>query len=236
MSVLDGLLDPRIRIAHGDPRANWPVALPAEEAAIAGAVASRRREFRAGRAVARQAMRGLAVTPAAIPVRDDRSPVWPEGIVGSISHCDDLCVAAVGSVEDGWLAIGIDVEPRAPLPPELVAEVCGAEEQKWLAEQQFYGSGELARLIFCAKECVYKAQYALSHRLFGFDVLTIRIDPENARFTARFARNAAPFLAGDELEGRYAMDAAHIVAAIALRREHLTASAPRRQEVLPQHG
>jgi len=236
MSILDGLLDPQIRLAHGDPRANWPAGPPIEEASLERAVESRRREFRAGRTVARHAMLSLAAPSAAIAVRADRSPAWPHGLVGSISHCDDLCIAAVGRIDQGWLAIGIDVEARAALLPELVAEVCGPEEQDWLTGLPIADRGVFARLIFSAKECAYKCQHTLSSRLLDFNALTTRIDQASGRFVARFNQSATPFVAGDELVGRYRMDADHIVTAIALRHNHMAANAAGQGEALGVHG
>lgn len=234
MMQLDGLLDPRIQLAQGDPRANWPAVLPVEEASIERAVDRRRREFRAGRSVARQAMLALGSRPEAIAMRADRSPAWPEGLVGSISHCEDLCVAVVARSDQGWLAVGVDVETRAALPMELLEVVCGAEEREWLAGLPMADRGDFARLIFSAKECVYKCQHSLSGRLFDFDALTIRVDRSSGEFTARFNLTATPFLAGDELNGRYLMDDSHIVTAVALRRDWMTADG--RQEALRDHG
>lgn len=236
MRLLDDLFDATIRLAHGDPRADWPMVLPVEEAAIQRAVERRRREFRAGRTFARRAMLALGVPGAAIKARTDRSPAWPDGVVGSISHCDDVCVAAVGRANDGWLAIGIDIEQRASLPPELATEVCGSEEQVWLASLPAAERGDFARLIFSAKECAYKCQHVLSGRLLAFDALTIRIDPVAGLFTARFNESAAPFRAGDELVGRYSMDADHMMTAISLRRGQMALGAAGQLEVLRSHG
>jgi 4'-phosphopantetheinyl transferase EntD len=230
MKLLDGLFDPQIRHAHGDPRVDWPAVWPIEEAALHRAAESRRREFRAGRTCAREAMLALAAAPAAIAVRADRSPAWPDGLVGSISHCHDLCIAAVGRIDQGWLAIGIDVEAREAMPPELVPEICGPEEQNWFKGLPIGDRGDYATLIFSAKECAYKCQHTLSGRLLDFTALTICIDPPSSQFTARFNHSAAPFLAGHELVGRYRMDAHHIVTAIALSRQQMTANTAGQQE------
>ncbi len=236
MRLLDGLFDARISLAHADPRADWPAVMPVEEASLQRAVEARRREFRAGRTLARQAMLTLGSPPAPVAVQADRSPAWPDGLVGNISHCDDLCIAAVGRIDHGWLAIGVDVEARAELPPELVAEVCGREEQNWLAGLPARDRGVFARLIFSAKECAYKCQHTLSRRLLDFDALTIRVDLATGQFVARFRQGVTPFAAGDELVGRYRMDTDHIVTAMALRREQMAANAAGQQESLRDHG
>ena len=236
MSILDGLLDPQVQFAFGDPRAQWPAILPTEEATLDRAVESRRREFRAGRTIARQAMRAIAMSPEAISVRADRSPAWPDGVVGSISHCEDLCVAAVGRADQGWLAIGIDIENRRALPPELVPDICTPEEQDWLTSLPASDRGDYARLIFSAKECAYKCQHTLSGQLLDFHALTIRLDLTRGSFVAGFNQTATPFLPGDELVGRYRMDAEHIVTAMTLRSEQMAANAATTQEDWRRHG
>ncbi|MGY3133877.1 hypothetical protein ACVWZM_004559 [Bradyrhizobium sp. USDA 4501] len=72
--------------------ANYPL-FPGEENAVAGAVEKRRREFAAGRYCARCALSQLGFPTVAIPSAPDRSPVWPAGALGSVSHDSSLCFA-----------------------------------------------------------------------------------------------------------------------------------------------
>ncbi|BCH35589.1 hypothetical protein MesoLjLc_75190 [Mesorhizobium sp. L-8-10] len=174
--ALAGLFDADIRVAQGDPRAGWGEPLPGEAAAVARASPARRREFMAGRALARRAMAALDVTAAAIPAAEDRAPVWPSDVRGSISHCADWCVAAAARADDGYFSIGVDIEPAEPLDADLIEEICTAEERRWLTEQPVMRRDLLARMIFCAKECAYKCQYPLSGQLLDFQALSIRID------------------------------------------------------------
>ena len=195
--------------------------MPGEEAALVRAVPKRRREFLAGRALARHALRSLGIAPVAIPAAEDRSPVWPEGIAGSISHCADLCVVAAGRMADGFLSVGLDVEPAAALEANIVSEICSLVESRWLVNQHESERGMLARIIFSAKECAYKCQYPLSRRLLDFHDMRIEIDQAEGRFVARFCTDAAPFRSGDELCGKFAIIDDHIVTGMGLRREHL---------------
>ncbi|MGO4840081.1 4'-phosphopantetheinyl transferase, partial [Rhizobiaceae sp. 2RAB30] len=149
---------------------------PGEAAAVERASPARRREFAAGRALARRAMAALDVTASAIPAAEDRAPVWPLGITGSISHCADWCVAAAARADDGYLAIGVDIEPAEPLDADLIEEICTAEERLRLDDLPAARRDLLARMIFCAKECAYKCQYPLSGALFDFQALSIGID------------------------------------------------------------
>lgn len=215
-AVLDGLFEPGIGVACGDPRANWPPALPLEEASIRHAVAKRQLEFRAGRALAREAMAGLGLPPFPVPVAEDRAPIWPEGLVGSISHCDDLCVVAVGRRSDGVVAIGVDVEPAQPLPDDVRDEICLAEEKAWLSGLDQRNRLLFERLIFCAKESAYKCQYGVTGQMFGFDALCVRVDRARFQFEARFTRPIGPFRFGQALVGRYVMTEQHLVAGMDL--------------------
>ncbi|MHA6691269.1 4'-phosphopantetheinyl transferase family protein [Devosia sp. A449] len=227
MSIFDDLFPPEIRVEYGDPRVHWPAVLPAEEAALHRAVACRQREFRAGRTLARQAMHALSLVLAEIPAAADRAPVWPATMAGSISHCADLCVVAIGRAADGFVAIGVDLEPAEDLDADLTAAICGPEEHHFLAGLPPHERGLFARLIFSAKECAYKCQYPLSQRLLDFSVLTISIDRAAGRFTARFNSSVEPFNAGDELAGRYAINATHILTGMALTHAQLPAARPR---------
>ena len=107
------------RDVDGDPQDLWPV----ERAAIAHAIPRRQREFAAGRSAARDAVVKLGSPASAIPCAPDRSPVWPDGIVGSITHTRQTCVAIAGRRERVF-AMGIDIEEDVPLDPSLWASIC----------------------------------------------------------------------------------------------------------------
>src|SRR4051794_33065331 len=86
---------------------------PSEEAGVADAVPPRRAEYAAARECARSALRRLGVPEAAVPAGPDRAPMWPTGIVGSMTHVDGYRAAAVGRA-GSWTGIGIDAEVLAP--------------------------------------------------------------------------------------------------------------------------
>nr|WP_255702896.1 4'-phosphopantetheinyl transferase superfamily protein [Roseivivax sp. GX 12232] len=177
-----------VAICAPDPEARG--LYPVEEAAVARAVAGRRSEFAGGRRAARRALAALGHPPVAIPMAEDRSPVWPEGFVGSVSHCAAACIAVVARTE-GFAALGVDIEPYDPLPEDLLPEIG--------SEAELAGVGPDRRLagrqLFSAKEAAYKAQYPLSRTLFGFDGL--RYDA-GAR-ALRFARPVPPFARGQAI-------------------------------------
>lgn len=205
-----------VRTAEMDPRTAPEDLLPGEEHAIARAVPARRREFAAGRTCARHAMRALGAPAAPIPQGGDRAPVWPDGLVGSITHTEGWCAAAVARTQDGIRAIGIDVEPAEPLDAALLRMICVEEERELLAARPAE-RGLLGRLIFSAKESAYKSQYVLSRTLIGFHAMHIVLDEPARRFTAVFRKDVAPFARGDALAGSYVVDRGFLMTAVALK-------------------
>lgn len=206
-----------VRTAEMDPRMAAGELLPGEERAVARAVESRRREFSAGRACARKAMAALGAQAAPILQGEDRAPIWPEGLVGSITHTESWCAAAVARTEDGIGAIGLDVEPAEPLDPALLRIICVAEERA-LLDARPEERGVLGRLIFSAKESAYKCQYPRSRTLLGFHAMHIELDEPAKRFKAVFRKDVAPFARGDALEGRYLLEQGFLMTAVTLAR------------------
>jgi 4'-phosphopantetheinyl transferase EntD len=155
---------------------------PAELSVAASMGEKRRREFTAGRHCARQALVRLGQEPVALPIGPGRAPVWPPGIIGSISHTDEIAIAAVARQTD-LRSLGIDVESADPLEPGLLELVCRDDERAALtASGMQLQTG--AKLIFSAKESVYKCLWPVSGVFLEFHAIGIRIDPVSHRFTA----------------------------------------------------
>jgi 4'-phosphopantetheinyl transferase EntD len=196
-----------------------PVALfPAEEAMVARAVEKRRREFATGRDCARRALERLGVEAVPVPAGNRGEPVWPEGVVGSITHCRGYRGCAVAATTD-LAAIGIDAEPHEPLPEGLAARVAGAEERGGLAELA-RAEPEIAweRLLFSAKEALYKAWYPLTERWLGFEDAVLTIDRRERTFATRLLV-PEPRLDGEEprdFEGRWLVEDGLVLTAVAV--------------------
>ncbi|PKM45766.1 MAG: hypothetical protein CVV05_05770 [Gammaproteobacteria bacterium HGW-Gammaproteobacteria-1] len=155
----------------------WQTPLCAEEEALVdGASAKRQREFRAGRNAAHEALQQLQAPQQPILWGSRREPVWPSGYLGTISHCHDLCVAAC-AIKGEIVGMGVDVEPLSPLP-EGVERYIHTDMEHSLLEQ----SGLPQRLIFSAKECLYKCYYPLLTRYFGFQSVSLAFDIKNQTF------------------------------------------------------
>lgn len=187
-------LPPWLSVSTSDPTVPQEHHLyPIERAAIMRAIVKRRNEFAAGRQAARAAMARVPWPEQPIPMSEDRSPVWPEGLIGSISHYETACIAAVAQSRH-LAAIGIDIEPYEPLDEDILPSICSIRELERLPDAPALSG----RRIFCAKEAAYKAQFALSRTLFGFETLSV-CHAEDTTLTVRFCRNVAPFRVGEHL-------------------------------------
>jgi len=203
-----------VAVGVADPRQDYGPLPPEEWAAIRRASPARAREFAAGRMAARAALAALGRFGEPVASGRDRAPRWPSGLVGSIAHSRSHGIAAVA--EEGRLAaLGIDIEPDSPLPPDLAPLICDRAESAWLQAQPAEERGRWARLIFSAKEAAYKCQYPLSRTMLGFEAFRITFLP-GARFAAEFCRQARRFRPGDVLEGRFAFCQGQMITAVAL--------------------
>ena len=215
------LLDPRIAVAEA-PLRGEPPDLPADEAiSIAHSVPRRRLEFATGRDCARRAMAALRHAKASIPRVQDRAPIWPDDLVGSITHTDDWTAAAVARRDQGFVAIGIDLEPAEALPSDLWASICAPEEQAKLTVIRGMTPGLAARLVFCMKEAAFKCQYPLSRAMLEFADLVIDVDAEAGTFAAAYQKAVPLFDVHDRLAGRFAISAGYIASAVVLTSEQV---------------
>jgi 4'-phosphopantetheinyl transferase EntD len=176
---------------------------PEEEAAVANAVDKRRREFTTARACARAALARLGEPPVPIVPGPQGAPRWPAGIVGSITHCHGYRAAAVARASD-VLTLGLDAEPNEVLPDGVLDIIALDEERAQIAGLLSRHRGVCwDRLLFCAKESVYKAWFPVTRRWLGFEEASITIDPLGGTFSARLLADRSPF---DSLHGRWLAD------------------------------
>jgi 4'-phosphopantetheinyl transferase EntD len=190
---------------------------PEERPAIARAVPKRQREFATGRRAAREALATLGLPPVALLRNADRTCAWPAGVVGSISHCDELCAVAVAP-RGAIVGLGVDVEPDAPLERALWSRICTPREiERFVeAERDPAEQGCAARLVFCAKEAFYKSVAARVGRVLGFQEVEIQVDRENGRFLAWLEGTPTGAPAGTSFEGRFARRAGFVLAGATL--------------------
>ncbi len=155
--------------------------LPEERALVAGAGPRRLAEFATGRECARVALSRLGTGAAETAVaRDARgAPTWPQGVIGSIAHCagwTGAVVARAGGAFPGLRGIGLDAEPRMPLPAGVIDVVASGPERGAVARLTTEAPGiPWETVLFCAKEATYKAWYPRHGVVLDHDAVQVSL-------------------------------------------------------------
>jgi 4'-phosphopantetheinyl transferase EntD len=186
-----------------------------EKRHVETAVARRRREFLAGRLCARSALDALGVPTRSLPVQVDRRPGWPARVVGSITHSNTCCAAAV-AFDEHLAGIGIDIEEAEQFTLEMIPLVCTVRERERMSllsplERQLAGA-----ILFSAKESFFKCQYPLSGFWLGFQDLYVHVVSPHLEFT--LLREVAGITSGAEFEGQYRVSNGVVATAVMLAR------------------
>lgn len=194
---------------------------PEEKEVVSRAVEKRRREFVTARACAREALARLGEPAQPIPCGERGQPLWPAGIVGSITHCDGYRACAVARASE-LLTIGVDAEPNQPLPDGLLEDIALPEEREWLRHLARQAPAtHWDRLLFSIKESIYKAWFPLAERWLGFEDAVVAIDSPAGTFSAHLLV-PGPVLDDRELRGfrgRWLVEDGLAMAAIAVPAE-----------------
>lgn len=141
-----------------------------------------------GRIAARRALRRLGEPGSPVLPAADRSPRWPKGVVGSITHCSGYAAAAVAREAD-CLALGVDVEAVRTLHHDITSHIADETEQLWV-------DSDPTRMLalFSAKEAVFKAFYRFKQAYFGFEA--VHLDKTAGGFGAILRMPLGPFAEG----------------------------------------
>lgn len=144
------------------------VLLPAEKAYLANITSEERiQHFNTGRYCARQALNNLNIFHVSIRKGPDGEPVWPAGIVGSISHSKHLAGAVVARA-DKLLSIGMDIETIGDITPQIWDTVFVETEQQFLKNFKGDDLALYSTLLFSGKESFYKLQHPLTKTFLDF--------------------------------------------------------------------
>ncbi|MET8082525.1 4'-phosphopantetheinyl transferase superfamily protein [Micromonospora sp. NPDC005237] len=179
------LLPPTVAVAVAAPD-DWTGELLTAEQACLGerAVQTRRRDFTAGRVCARRAMADLGLPVAAVPAAADRAPIWPAGVVGTITHTTGYCAAAAARATD-LRSVGMDAERHREINAGVRRLVLLPEEEESLARLPSDISWPV--VLFSAKETVYKVWHPVVGSWLDFHDAHLTLDPDSGTFTARIA-------------------------------------------------
>ena len=124
-------------------------------------------DFSTGRYCAIKALEQLGINNSIIPIGKDREPIWPEGIVGSISHCDSLTGAIVAKSSD-HISLGLDIEEIGRVTPDLWDLVFTENEKNYLFRLSDEDILVQSTAIFSIKEAFYKFQHPLTKTFLDF--------------------------------------------------------------------
>jgi 4'-phosphopantetheinyl transferase EntD len=172
---LAGLLGPAVSVVEAFTDDEQPTLLAGERSLVSGAIPSRVAEFTSARRCARDALAALGSPPVPILSGPHREPLWPTGIVGSITHCLGYRAAAVAPASGGR-ALGIDAEPNLPLPDGVLDIVARPDERAAVALlTDAVPDVAWDRLLFSAKESVYKAWFPVTGTWLGFEDAEISV-------------------------------------------------------------
>lgn len=217
--ILDSVMPTGVAVAEAFDDDNDMELMPAEVSLVERAVAKRRNEFTTVRGLARAALSDLGVEPVAILRGDKGQPLWPRGVVGSLTHCDGYR-AAVVAYKLQQRSLGIDAEPHGPLPDGVLDHVTLPAEREVLATRP--AGLHWDRLLFCAKEATYKAWFPLTDRWLGFEDAHITFDqtaPDEGTFRSELLVDGSVTDGGAPLsvfDGRWRVEQGLVVTTISL--------------------
>jgi 4'-phosphopantetheinyl transferase EntD len=178
---------------------------------IRGAVPKRQREFVAGRSLAKSALSTLGIGNFPVLPNPDRSPRWPEGIVGSITHDSDLCAVAVAST-GSYRGIGIDIQEISAVREDLWPLFCSAPEVRRLERASPHQKNLLAALTFSAKESYFKAQFPIRKEWLEF--LDFAVFPTADQFEIAPVNGPNSFV--EAIIGHYGFDRGRVFTSVVL--------------------
>jgi 4'-phosphopantetheinyl transferase EntD len=209
---------------------------PEERQVLTKAVTKRRLEFSTVRACARQALAELGLPPVPILPGERGAPQWPDGVVGTMTHCEGYRAAALARTSQA-VGLGVDAEPHGELPDGVLDLISLPQERAWLAElAAAQPAVHWDRLLFTVKESVYKVWYPITRRWLDFSGALVEFEPVEfgpsevqasgasigrGRFTAEL-QVPGPVVNGAELKrlpGEYLVANGLVISAIALARD-----------------
>lgn len=132
-------------------------------------------DFSTGRYCAIKALEQLGMKDVIIPIGPNREPIWPEGIVGSISHCDSLAGAIVAKSSD-HISLGLDIEEIGRVTQDLWDLVFTDNEKLYLSGLSEKEMLVKSTAIFSIKEAFYKFQFPLTKTFLDFLDVEIYIE------------------------------------------------------------
>ncbi|MCT9826294.1 4'-phosphopantetheinyl transferase family protein [Pseudomonas veronii] len=211
--LLSTRFDPALLIAGDFQRSAVP-----PPASIQRSVAKRQAEFLAGRLCARAALQQLDNLDCVPAIGEDRAPVWPPHISGSITHSSGHAAAIVGHKAQ-WRGLGMDLENVLSLEraERLAGEILTADELQRMARLPREQHAKLVTLTFSAKESLFKALYPIVQKRFYFEHAEVVEWSEHGQMRLRLLTElSGEWCHGKELVGQFAVDGEQLLSLVAI--------------------
>ncbi|KTB63555.1 MULTISPECIES: 4'-phosphopantetheinyl transferase family protein [Pseudomonas] len=205
--------DPALLLADDFQRSAVP-----PPASIQRSVAKRQAEFLAGRLCARAALQQLDQLDCVPAIGDDRAPVWPGHISGSITHSTGHAAAIVGHKAQ-WRGLGMDLENLLSLEraERLAGEILTPDELQRMALGPREQVALLVTLTFSVKESLFKALYPIVQKRFYFEHAEVLEWSQAGRVRLRLLTDlSAEWCYGKELEGQFAVEGEQLLSLVAV--------------------
>lgn len=178
-----------------------------------GAVLKRQCEYLAGRFCANEGLKQLEyklaidIANKEVGTGKNREPLWPQGVLGAISHSSRFAMAMVTQDKGGYLGIGIDIEEEMAedLARDVSGQIMSEEEKRLNKEPDSFDNKNFVTLVFSAKESIFKALYPSVGEFFGFEACElIGLDPIKQNLCFRLTQDlSSDWQAGGVLNVSY---------------------------------
>jgi 4'-phosphopantetheinyl transferase EntD len=176
--VISSLVPDFVETAEGSISDLSEFIYPVEAACVARAVGRRRSEFATGRIFARRAIQALIGFAPPLPMNADRTPAWPQGVTGSITHSQRHCAVAVAQTSK-MAALGIDVEDISRFGLSDARLFMSNNEIETTLRRLSTSEQHMAiATFFSAKEAFFKCQYTITRSWLDFHDVIGRLCPE----------------------------------------------------------
>ena len=185
---------------------------------IQRSVAKRQAEFLAGRLCARAALHrldGLDCIPA---IGEDRAPVWPTHISGSITHSTGHAAAIVGHKAQ-WRGLGMDLENLLSLEraERLAGEILTVDELQRMGTVDREQIALLVTLTFSVKESLFKALYPIVGKRFYFEHAEVLEWSDSGSVRLRLLTDlSSEWSHGTELAAQFALEDRQLLSLVAI--------------------
>ena len=167
-----------------------------------GAVLKRQCEYLAGRFCANESLKQLEhklateIVNKEVATGKNREPLWPQGVLGAISHSSRFAMAIVAQDKGAYLGVGIDIEEEMTehLARDVSGQIMSEKEKRLNKRPDGFDNKSFVTLVFSAKESIFKALYPSVGEYFGFEACElIELDPVKQSLCFRLIQDLSTY-------------------------------------------